>query len=281
MGKLDGKVAAITGGSSGIGRATALALAAEGAAVAVGGRKASALDEVTAAIASQGGRALSQVMDVRDEAQVAALVDSAVQRFGRLDIMVNNAGVVYPGNIQDGDAGQWREMLETNVLALLIGCREAVRAMKANPSAEGPRGHIVNISSNAVRNIDRQNQVYSATKHAVNAISDGLRQEVHDLGIRVTVVMPGGTLTNIGRNFPQEVLDQAARFLGVDPQTEGVRRGEYLPQEGMERVLREHPGVLLSPDDLARAVVFAVTQPAGVCVDEVLVRPSVGISLGA
>ena len=168
-------------------------------------------------------------------------------------------------------------MLETNVLALLVGCREAVRAMKAN---EPPRGHIVNISSVASRNVDRQNQVYSATKHAVNAISDGLRQEVHDLGIRVTIVMPGATLTNFGRNFPQEVLDQAARFLGVDPEAEGVRRGEYLPQGGVERVLQEHPGVLLSPDDLARAVVFAVTQPPSVHVDDVLVRPAVGISLG-
>jgi len=277
MGKLGGKVAVITGGSSGIGRATALALAAEGAAVAIGGRKASALEEVTGAIASQGGRALSQVMDVRDEAQLVALVDSAVQRFGRLDIMVNNAAVSHPGNVSEGKVEEWREMLETNVLALLVGCREAARAMKPN---EPPRGHIVNISSNAVRNIDRQNQVYSATKAAVNTISDGLRQEVHDLGIRVTIVMPGATLTNFARNFPQEVLDQAARFVGLDPEKEGVRRGEYLPKEGMDRVLREHPGILLSPDDLANAVVYAVTQPPSVHVDEVLVRPAVGITLG-
>src|SRR3990172_1855821 len=132
MGKLGGKVAVITGGSSGIGRATALALAAEGAAVAIGGRKASALEEVTGAIASQGGRALSQVMDVRDEAQLVALVASAVQRFGRLDIMVNNAAVSHPGNVSEGKVEEWREMLETNGLALLVGCREAARAMKAN-----------------------------------------------------------------------------------------------------------------------------------------------------
>ena len=280
MGKLDGKVAVVTGGSSGIGRATALALAAEGAAVAIGGRKSSALEEVAGAIASEGGRALSQAMDVRDEAQVVALVDAAVRAFGRLDVMVNNAGVVYPGNIQDGNAEQWREMLEANVLGLLIGCREAVRAMKGNPP-DGGRGHIVNISSVAARDTGPTGQVYSATKHAVNAISDGLRQEVHDLGIRVTVVMPGGTLTNIGRTFPQEVLDNAARMLGVDPAAEGVRQGEYLPQEGVERVLREHPGVMLSADDLARAVLYAVTQPPSVHVDEVLVRPAVGIDMGA
>ncbi len=142
MGKLDGNVAVITGGSSGIGRATAIALAAEGAAVAIGGRKAAALEEVAGVIAKQGGKALTQTMDVRDEMQVAALVDAAVAEFGSLDIMVNNAGVSYPGNISDGKVEEWREMLETNVLALLIGCREAVRAMK-----EGGGGSIVNISS--------------------------------------------------------------------------------------------------------------------------------------
>ncbi len=275
MGKLDGKAAVVTGGSSGIGRATALALTAEGAAVAIGGRKASALEEVTGAITSQGGQAISQAMDVRDEKQMAALVDAAVQEFGRLDIMVNNAGISYPGNIADGNVEEWREMLETNVLALLIGCREAIRAMKANGG-----GHIVNVSSVAARGTGPTGQVYSATKHAVNAISDGLRQEVHDAGIRVTVIMPGGTLTNFGRTLPQEVLNNAARALGIDPEAEGVRHGEYLSQEGIDRVLRERPGTFLSADDLARAVLYAVTQPPSVHVDELLVRPSVGLNLG-
>ena len=274
MGKLDGKVAVVTGGSSGIGRATALALASEGAAVAIGGRKTPALEQVVDAITSPGGRALSQTMDVREERQMAALVDAAVQEFGRLDIMVNNAGVSYPGTIAEGEVAEWREMLETNVLALLIGCREAIRAMKANGA-----GQIVNISSVAARQTGATGQVYSATKHAVNAISDGLRQEVHDAGIRVTVVMPGGTLTNFGRTMPQEVLNNAARALGIDPEAEGVRRGEYLPQEGVERVLREHPGVFLSADDIASAVLYAVTQPPSVHLDEVLVRPSVGMNL--
>ena len=168
-------------------------------------------------------------------------------------------------------------MLETNVLALLIGCREATRAMKANdPSG----GHIVNISSNAARSTGPAGQVYSATKHAVNAISDGLRQEVHDAGIRVTVVMPGGTLTNFGRTMPQEVLNNAARALGLDPEAENIRRGEYLPQEGVERVLREHPGAFLASEDIAKAVLYAVTEPPSVHIDEVLVRPSTGLNLG-
>ena len=274
MGKLDGKTAVVTGGSSGIGRATALALAGEGANVAIGGRKASALEEVAAKIKGQGAGVLSQVMDVRNEQEMAALVDAAVKQFGGLDIMVNNAGVNFPGNIAEGNVEEWREMLETNVLALLIGCREAVRAMKQNGG-----GHIVNISSNAARNTGPSGQVYSATKHAVNAISDGLRQEVHDAGIRVTVVMPGGTLTNFGRTMPQEVLNNAARALGLDPEAEGIRQGEYLPQEGVERVLREHPGVFLSSEDIAGAVLYAVSQPPSVLIDEVLVRPSLGMNI--
>ena len=277
MGKLDGQVAVITGGSSGIGRATAIALAAEGASIAIGGRKESALEEVAGIIKQQGGKSLTQVMDVRDEAQVAKLIDSAVDQFGRLDIMVNNAGVSFPGNISDGKVEEWREMLETNVLALLIGCREAVRAMKANDPAGGS---IVNISSVAARSTGDSGQVYSATKHAVNAISDGLRQEVHDTNIRVTVIMPGGTLTNFGRTMSQEVLTNAAKALGLDADEEGVKHGEYLPAAGVERVLRDHPGVFLAADDLANAVLYTVLQPRSVQVDEVLVRPSVGMSLG-
>ena len=277
MGQLDGKAAVITGGSTGIGAATALAFAAEGASVAIGGRKASALEEVAADLKAKGVGVVSQVMDVREEQQMAALVDAAVSEFGHVDIMVNNAGVSHPGAIADGNVEHWREMLETNVLARLVGCREAIRVMKAN---DPQGGHIVNISSNAARQTGASGQVYSATKHAVNAISDGLRQEVHDLGIRVTVVMPGGTLTNFGRTMPQEVLNNAARALGLDPEDEGVKHGEYLPAAAVERVLRDRPGAFLAADDLARACVYAVTQPPSVHVDELLVRPAVGLSLG-
>ena len=278
MGKLDGKVAVMTGGSSGIGRSTALALAGEGCAVAIGGRKASALEEVAGAIGAKGGRSLTQQMDVRDEAQLIGLIDGAVQHFGRLDIMVNNAGVLYETSITDGSVEEWRDMLETNILGLLVGCREAVRAMKANVP---PGGHVVNISSNATRHdIGKTGQVYAATKYAVNAIGEGLRAELKGSGVRVTTILPAMTLTNFARNWPQEMLDVAARFVGMDPEKEGVRRGEYLPQEGIDRTLREHPGLLLSPEDLANAIVYAVTQPPSVHIDEVLVRPSLGVSLG-
>jgi NADP-dependent 3-hydroxy acid dehydrogenase YdfG len=277
MGKLDGKVAVITGGSSGIGKALAQQMTAEGASVALCGRKQSALDEVVQSITSKGGKAFARTIDVRKDADVAGLIDAAVKEYGRLDVFVNNAGVSYPSNIADGKTEEWREILETNVLALLIGCREAVRAMKANDPAGG---HIVNISSVAARATGPSGQVYSATKHAVNAISEGLRQEVQGANIAVTTVMPGGTLTNFARNFPQEVLENAARALGVDPEAENVRQGEYLPAEGVARILRENPGILLAPDDIANAVMYAVTQPASVHVNEVLVRPARGLDLG-
>ena len=278
MGRLDGKVAVITGGSSGIGRATALALAAEGAALAISGRNASALEEVAGKLKGAGGRVLAKQVDVRKERDIIDLIDSAAKELGRVDIMVNNAGVSYPAPITEGNAEEWREMLETNILALLIGCREAVRVMKNNTP---PGGDIVNISSNATRHdIGKTNQVYAATKHAVNAIGDGLRAEVHGSGIRVTTILPAMTLTNFARNWSQEVLDGAARFIGMDPEKEGVRRGQYLPQEGVDRTLREHPGLLLSPDDLANAVLYAETQPPSVHIDEVLVRPSIGVNIG-
>ena len=138
--------------------------------------------------------------------------------------------------------------------------------------------------------MDYTNVLYDAGEHIatitlnrpekLNAISDGLRQEVHDLGIRVTVVMPGGTLTNFGRTMSQEVLNNAARALGMDPEAEGVRHGEYLPTAAVERVLRDRPGAFLAAQDIANAVLYAVTQPPSVHVDEILVRPSTGLNLG-
>jgi NADP-dependent 3-hydroxy acid dehydrogenase YdfG len=277
MGKLDGKVAVVTGGSSGIGRSTALALAAEGASVVISGRNASALEEVAGKLKATGARVLAKQLDIRKEQDVIDLIDGAKKEFGRVDIMVNNAGVGYDNSITEGTVDEWRDMLETNILGLLIGSREAVRVMKQNTP---PGGDIVNISSNATKHEPGKiGQVYAATKHAVNAIGEGLRAELRGSGIRVSTILPAMTLTNFARNWPQERLDVAARFVGLDPEKEGVRRGEYLPQEGIERTLQQHPGLLLSPDALANAVVYAVTQPAHVHIDEVLVRPSIGVNM--
>ena len=156
MGALDGKVAVVTGGSSGIGRATALALAVDGADVAVIGRNSGALDHVAAQVRAMGRRAIAGVVDVRDEAQVGAFLDRVVSELGHVDIVVNNAGVSYPGGIVDGKVEAWREILDTNLLALLICCREAVRVMRPKG-----RGHIVNMSSGTTKFLRPMGSVYT------------------------------------------------------------------------------------------------------------------------
>src|SRR5690606_21281512 len=161
---LAGKTTVVTGASSGIGRAIARRFGAAGAHVTLGGRTRDAMEETARAIEKDGGAARVVELDVREPAQVRALVDGAVAATGRLDVMVNNAGVSYPGKIAEGDPEQWRAMLETNVLALLVGSQAAIRAMRAC----GAQGHIVNVSSIAAQR--NSSGVYGATKHAVNCI---------------------------------------------------------------------------------------------------------------
>jgi NADP-dependent 3-hydroxy acid dehydrogenase YdfG len=199
-------------------------------------------------------------------------VDDTVSEFGQLDIMVNNAGVSHRGGVTDGDVEKWREIVETNLLATLYGCREAIRVMLPNAS-----GHIVNMSSGTTRFLRPSGQVYTATKHAMNYITEALREELIETGIRVSVVIPGLTLTNIGRNQPQRMLEDTARSLGIDPTEAGIKAGEYYAQH-LERVYDEQPGVYLSPEDVARGVIYAVTQPPHVQVEEVVIRPTLGYS---
>ena len=271
MGTLDGKVAVITGASSGIGRATALALAAEGADVAIVGRNQSALDKVTIQLRTTGRRAISSVVDVRDEAQVASFLDRVVSDLGRVDIVVNNAGVSYPGGIVDGKVDTWREILDTNLLALLICCREAVRVMRPNG-----HGHIVNMSSGTTKFLRPTGSVYTGAKQAMNYISDALREEVRDLGIQVSCIVPGLTLTNIGRNAPPEVLEARFRAAGADPSN--AHPGEYFAEQ-LEPILEQQPGIYLASEDVARAVVYAVTQPYHVEVENVVIRPRLGLTI--
>jgi len=269
LGKLDGKVAMVTGASSGIGMACARALASEGATVILGGRTLRPMVDVASDITEAGGRAFPRVMDVREEKHVQAAVDFAARELGGLHIMVNSAGVNYFDSILEGDVARWREMFETNVIALILCCREAARVMKAQGG-----GHIVNVSSVAALEVEPQNPVYSASKHAVNAISEALRQAVVEHNIRVTNIMPGGVLTNIARNMPPERLMALGRALGIDPETAGVQPGQHLPPEILERAGKATTGLLLKPEDVAEAMLFAVCQPPTVHVNELVVRPS-------
>lgn len=261
---LTGKTAVVTGASSGIGRAIAEKLGTAGAHVYLAGRTIAAMEDSKKRIESAGGKATAVVADVRDTKQVQSLVDRAADDTGRLDIMVNNAGVSHPSAIIDADPSEWREMFETNVLALLAGCQAAVRAMRKT----GAQGHIVNISSVAALRPD--SGVYGSTKHAVNAISNTLRNELEGDTIRVVTIMPGAIATNFARNFDPAVIAPFVKAAGVEVE---IKRGERLPDEVFEKfpsALRQSLG---SPEDVANAVLFAVSQPIDVNVAQIVVRP--------
>ena len=179
---LESLTAIVTGASSGIGRAVAEQLGAAGAHVFLTGRTVAAMENCKESIEKQGGKATVIQADLRDISQVSNPIDTAIGATGRLDIMVNNAGLEFPASIIDGDPEDWRTMLETNVLALLVGCQAAVKAMRVC----GASGHIVNVSSVSAQR--RNSGVYGATKHAVNVVSASLRDELEADTIRVTNV---------------------------------------------------------------------------------------------
>jgi NADP-dependent 3-hydroxy acid dehydrogenase YdfG len=267
---LAGKTAVVTGASSGIGRSIARQLGAAGAHVTLGGRTRDAMDETAREIEKAGGNARVVTLDVREVAQVRELVDGAVDATGRLDIMVNNAGVSFPAKIADADPEHWRAMLETNLLALLAGSQAAIRAMRACKA----QGHIVNISSIAA--LRRDSGVYGATKHAVNAISASLRTELEDEPIRVVNVMPGAIATNFARNFDPEFLKGFAKMTGSDVE---IRQGERLPDEVLAKLQPMMKQLLGDPEDVARAVLYAVTQPIEVNILDIEIRPAKQLNL--
>ncbi len=241
MAKLDGKVAVVTGASSGIGEATVRALAAEGATVVAGARRKERLDGLVEEV---GRKAIAIECDVTDESQAHNLVQRAVEEYGRIDILVNNAGVMLLSTVGKGLSDQWRQMFEVNVMGLLYATDAAIGHMKEQGS-----GHLVNISSVAGRKVTRDSSgVYAGTKHAVNAISEGLRQELLENNVRVTIVGPGAVDTEL----PDHITDEEAR--------EGLR--------GLLKLER------LQAEDIADAIVYAVTQPERVSVNEILIRPT-------
>ena len=269
---LSGRTAVVTGASSGIGRAIAEQLGAAGAHVVLGGRTIEAMDESVARITATGGTADAYVHDVRDVVQARALVERAAGDTGRLDIMVNNAGVSYPEPIVDADPEHWRTMLETNVLALLVGSQAAVHAMREC----GAEGHIVNISSVAA--LQPASGVYGATKHAVNCINESLRRELFDDPIKVVTIMPGAIATSFARNFDPALLELMVSSMGGDTAAT-FSQGQRLPDEVLlaaQRSMAEH---LCTPEDVAEAVLWAITRPAGVHLAEVVVRPKKDLSL--
>lgn len=267
---LSGKTAIVTGASSGIGRAIAERFGAAGAHVVLAGRTRAAMEETAKGITESGGQASVVAVDVRDLKQVRDLVEGALRDTGRLDIMVNNAGVSYPAPIADADPEHWRAMLETNVLALLVGSQAAIRAMRQC----GAEGFIVNISSIAAQR--RDSGVYGSTKHAVDCISATLRSELENDTIRVVNVMPGAIATNFARNFDPEFVQGFVKATGMDVE---VKRGERLPDEVFQKLQGAMKQLLGAPEDVAEAVLFAVTQPIHVNIADVVVRPAKQLNL--
>jgi clavulanate-9-aldehyde reductase len=244
MSALKGKVALITGASSGIGAATAIALAAEGACVVLGARRIDRLGQVRDQIEAAGGTASIIELDVTDQPSCRGAVDHAVLEHGQLDIVVNNAGVMLLGPILDADTTDWQRMIEVNVLGLMYITHAALPVLVAQGS-----GDIVNISSTAGRVARAGSGGYNATKWAVNAFTESLRQEVTERGVRVSVVEPGLTDTELR----EHITDDAAKKTAQD--FASSIRG-------------------LHAEDIARAVLYVITQPDHVAVNEVLVRPT-------
>ncbi|MGH2923618.1 MAG: SDR family oxidoreductase [Solirubrobacterales bacterium] len=245
MGQLDGKVAAITGASSGIGTATAELLAAEGAKVALIARRHDRLVELAKRIEGDGGEALAIEADVADHGKVEAIVGRIAGQWERLDILVNNAGVMLLGPVDGADVEEWRRMIDINLLGLLYCTREAIPVMR-----DSGGGHIVNLSSVAGRTAHLGSAVYNMTKWGVVGFSEALRQEALHSNIRVTCVEPGYVATELqGHNEHPAVV------------------------AGLEK-MRDDIGDVLGAEDIARAILYAVAQPDHVAVNEVMVRPA-------
>src|SRR4051794_35997542 len=205
---LDNTVALVTGASSGIGAAAAAALAGHGATVVAAARREDRLEEVAAGIRERGGTVLVLPSDVTDPEQAAAAVERTVAEFGRLDTLVNNAGVMLLGPVTGAPLSEWQRMVELNVLGLLY-CAHAAVPHLLRAAADGPRGvaDMVNISSVAGRVARNGNGVYSLTKHGVGAFSESLRQELAKGHVRVSLVEPGATATELASHNRPEVLE--------------------------------------------------------------------------
>ena len=238
------RVALITGASSGIGAATARALAAAGIAVAIAARRKDRLDELAAEITKAGGTSLVLTADLIKEPDARRIVKETEAHFGHLDVLVNNAGVMYLEPIDTASLERWRDMFELNVLSLIASTQAALPGMRARHD-----GHIVNISSTAGRMAHPSSGGYAATKFAVGAFSESLRKEVYQDNIRVTVIEPGVTETELREHIADAGIQQS-----LNTWAESMRQ--------------------LKSDDIARIIAFCVTQPSHVNINEVLVRPT-------
>ena len=247
--ELQGTVALVTGASSGIGEATAVALADHGAAVALVARRGDRLTELADKLRGASATALVIEADVGDQPQANEAVRQTVSELGRLDILINNAGVMLLGPIVDADVEDWRRMLDVNVDGVL-NCADAAIPHLLRAAGDGPRGvaDMVNVSSVAGRTVRRGSGVYNLTKHGVGAFSESLRQELAERQVRVALVEPGATDTELrSHNRPEIKEMQSQRFAGVE---------------------------ILKAADIADAILYIVSRAAHAAINEILIRPT-------
>jgi NADP-dependent 3-hydroxy acid dehydrogenase YdfG len=246
---LEGTVALVTGASSGIGAATARALAAQGASVALAARRADRLEQLSSEISASGARTLVLDTDVSASAQAARAVESTVRELGRLDIVINNAGVMLLGPIENAPLEEWERMVNVNELGVLYMSHAALpHLLKAAQDSPRRVADIVNVSSVAGRVARQYSGVYNLTKFGIGAFSESLRQEVTRRHVRVSLVEPGAVSTELMSHVRAEVREQAAqRFANVER---------------------------LEAHDIADAITYVVTRPRHMAINELLVRPT-------
>lgn len=240
---ISGKVVVITGASSGLGEATARLLSAQGATVVLGARRTDRLQTLVKELATQGGKAAAVATDVVDCEQVKKLVDTAVEKFGRVDVMINNAGLMPLAPLERLKIDEWDQMIDVNIKGVLYGIAAALPHMIRQKF-----GHIINVASVAGLKVGPSGVVYAATKHAVRAVSEGLRMEVKPHNLRTTIISPGLVATEL----PQGVRDPDVAA-------------------GIQSFYKE---VAIPADSFARAVAFAISQPEDVDINEIVFRPT-------
>ena len=239
-----GKVIVITGASSGMGEVAARHLAAKGASVVLGARRSDRIEALAAEIAEAGGKAVAVVTDVTKRQHVQKLVDTAVETYGRIDVLINNAGVMPLSPTERLKVDEWDQMIDVNLKGVLYGIAAALPPMQAQKS-----GHIINLSSVAGHKIFAGSTVYSATKSAVRVISEGLRAEMAPHNIRVTIISPGAVKT--------ELLD-------------------HISEADVQKANQDYVGQVGVPaETFARLVAFAISEPEEVSINEILFRPTV------
>jgi NADP-dependent 3-hydroxy acid dehydrogenase YdfG len=243
MENIEGKVVVITGASSGLGEATARHLSGLGATGVLGARRVDRLHSISDELTGRGGKALALATDVTVCDQVKRLADAAVEQYGRIDVMINNAGLMPQSLLERLKIDEWDRMIDVNIKGVLYGIAAALPHMKRQRA-----GHIINVSSVAGHKVRPGGTVYSATKHAVRVLSEGLRQEVKPYNIRTTVVSPGAVDTEL----PDTI---------TDPDVSLAMRKFY-------------DDFAIPADSFARAVAFALSQPADVDINEILFRPT-------